>query len=127
MGVLDAKLLLKLAEFVISERANVRFLYSPKFPFRTARDSNPHGILVIILQHPACSPNIAERDRAISFVNFWCLTRACWRFGLSCQPRYTVRTFNSSHPASVGAPYGPERIYVYYKLKHPRFWAIVWI
>ena len=40
--------------------------------------TDPHGILLIILQHSAFWANIAaERGRDISFVNFWNLTECC--------------------------------------------------
>jgi len=83
VGVLVVKRLLKLAEFIIRERASVQCLYGPQVSLSY---SDPHGILLIILQHSAFSANIAERDGDISFVNFWSLTEGCnvtsWRSGL---------------------------------------------
>jgi len=111
VGILDVKRLLKLAEFIIRERASVQCLYAPQVSLSYP---DPHGILLIILQHSTFSASIAERDGDISFVNFWSVTEGCtvtsWRSGLWCRPRCTVRTFNSSHHATVGAPYGPECI-----------------
>ena len=104
MGILNVKRLLKLAEFIIRERVSIQCLCAPKVPLSY---SNPHGILLIILQHSALSANIAERDGDISFVNFWGPNRRLQCYKLAVWPRCTVRTCNSSRPATVGAPYGP--------------------
>jgi len=83
VGILDVKRLLKLAEFIIRERASIQCLFAPQVSLSY---SDPHGILLIILQHSAFSANIAERDGDILSVNFWSLTDCCnvtsWRFGL---------------------------------------------
>jgi hypothetical protein len=64
---------------------------------------------------------VQMKNLGVCFMNLlMCLTDQCW-------PRCTVRTFNSSHVACLGAPYGNKNVYRYYKCKTPSSYVVVGI